>query len=1377
MSASETTDQRKSEKPRPHRACMDDNARAIVHYWMDVETLSCPAVPEDSRAPRKRTWHLEWPRERNSEGPLDWTMGVAEGAPETVSNLVYLGLFSETEAIAGIAKILEVDDDPRFDVPSRRLCYLACFSVDRAGRPSPRSLDVSPFALRYETLARGVEPDFEAMAERRDDLCSAFDAWIAEDGIRPGSMTRASLRAARSWLIEQLRATPKQHLRKLVAVTHARLEPSDEPPLPQPGSWVLPDLQNVHRALAQGEAISPPLSSYLMAENFCEADRRDADNKEVIRDLLAPRRLPLGKWPSRGPGGTALAFRQQMAVNASTAMRAGGMFSVNGPPGTGKTTLLRDVIADAIVNRAQFLAELASPDEAFGPAVSVEGGRIKAVIHPLKEDLRAAGILVASSNNTAVENITASLKEISEVYRADEALLGRAGFGRAVAEKLLGEAKARPWAMLSASLGNRNNVSSFLKHYWTSCDQEPRTNVVLPETTTISKSRKGNDMETAEARQDDASIRLIAMNRMLGKLALLARSARGRPVTVWGKRGEDNVFFVNETQVGGVLGELMSSGQPGWQEARLNFLAALADSRSLLDATAVIAEGDATLARCRDQARAAKASIEAATCDVKSIREKLAELVRCKSDKQAEAALRLGTFEQHRLQRPSMLAALFAREARTQWRRRAKELSIALDRIHSDINGIVTNEEAARGELARAVIAEAAAEAAEVLAEQGRTEAESAIGAARSRFQTPLLEFAEFWSFPPDQREMALPWVTEELDLARERVFFAAMALHGAFLRASRDKILGNLRVFCEALDGDRDAMIVRSRSGADLWGTFFLTVPVVSSTFASVARMFGDALPESTIGLLLIDEAGQASPQQAVGALMRARRALVVGDPKQVEPVITTPIGVSRILREVHGVKNADFDVRMASAQTLADRRNMIGAMLGEAHQKVWVGSPLRVHRRCSDPMFSISNAISYGRTMVQGKAPPDPSRWSGEIPRWGPGGHPSAWFDIAPGPDREGHWCETHGRLVADMLLAMVEDKRKAESQRDEKGRPLRDLFLVGGMPNAFVISPFRGVVNALRELLLRDEYVGRFGRADPAITRDVLTEFAGTTRKPAKVGTVHAVQGKEAPTVMLLLGGNVGSSGAVKWAGSAPNLLNVAATRAQSRLYVVGPHAMWTTQRSFAVAAPGGEEESDKTLPVRAIPDFVARIQDPERLRRIDTLEGHLALLSRCLVTAERAVAICSPYLAIRALKHSNCDVPRLVGEAVARNVRVTIYTDASQDTKGASNSAAAIISLRQSGAEVVTLRNVHSKIVCVDNREICEGSFNWLSASRDPSSKYARYESTFHYSGEIAPRLVAEALYALDALRTGLSGRETIPTAPARAPDASKAAELP
>ena len=57
------------------------------------------------------------------------------------------------------------------------------------------------------------------------------------------------------------------------------------------------------------------------------------------------------------------------------------------------------------------------------------------------------------------------------------------------------------------------------------------------------------------------------------------------------------------------------------------------------------------------------------------------------------------------------------------------------------------------------------------------------------------------------------------------------------------------------------------------------------------------------SLGWLFVDEAGQAPPQYAVGALWRARRAVIVGDPLQLEPVVTLPHGGQRALLREFGV------------------------------------------------------------------------------------------------------------------------------------------------------------------------------------------------------------------------------------------------------------------------------------------------------------------------------------------------------------------------------------------------------------------------------------------------------------------------------------------
>ncbi|KLR59008.1 DEAD/DEAH box helicase [Diaphorobacter sp. J5-51] len=262
--------------------------------------------------------------------------------------------------------------------------------------------------------------------------------------------------------------------------------------------------------------------------------------------------------------------------------------------------------------------------------------------------------------------------------------------------------------------------------------------------------------------------------------------------------------------------------------------------------------------------------------------------------------------------------------------------------------------------------------------------------------------------------------------------------------------------------------------------------------------------LGQESIGWLLVDEAGQALPSHAVGALWRARRAVIVGDPLQLEPVQTLPAALEAKLAEVYGVDKQLWP-SYASAQSLADRATRIGTWVPSAGgQEAWVGCPLRLHRRCDEPMFSISNAVAYGGQMVQGKKSSDVALPS------------SCWIDVK-GKSAQGHWVEDEGTQLVALVQTLL-----GKHQVDPR--------------QVALVSPFRDVARQLKLL------GKRFG------LEDKLT------------GTIHTAQGKEADVVVLVLGGDPKAPGAKAWAAAKPNLLNVAVSRARKRLYVIGNASLW-------------------------------------------------------------------------------------------------------------------------------------------------------------------------------------------------------------------------
>jgi hypothetical protein len=368
---------------------------------------------------------------------------------------------------------------------------------------------------------------------------------------------------------------------------------------------------------------------------------------------------------------------------------------------------------------------------------------------------------------------------------------------------------------------------------------------------------------------------------------------------------------------------------------------------------------------------------------------------------------------------------------------------------------------------------------------------------------------SEDWVSSIEKRELSSPWADETWNRARTRVFLEALHLHRTFVECEPVRIKNNLHGALDLLTGkgvSTDARALRSA-----WATLFFVIPVVSTTFASFDRLFA-SLGRESLGWLLIDEAGQALPQAAAGAIWRSRRTLVLGDPLQLEPIVSLPFTAQQALRKHFGLEETWLPSRN-SVQTLADRVNTLGTWLQSENtdQPVWVGSPLRVHSRCEDPMFSISNAIAYGGQMV-----------SATVDIANPA-EPSCWLDAGTS-DSDDHWIAEEG-LILKFLLA--------------------DLFRCGVTPSSILLlSPFRAVARELKEI------AARYGISHS--------------------GTIHVSQGKEADIVILVLGGNPRLPGAKEWASQKPNLLNVAVSRARRRLYIIGDREDWSQYPHFADAA---------------------------------------------------------------------------------------------------------------------------------------------------------------------------------------------------------------
>ncbi|MFM5186413.1 AAA domain-containing protein [Aeromonas jandaei] len=791
-------------------------------------------------------------------------------------------------------------------------------------------------------------------------------------------------------------------------------------------SFYLRDIERVKADIMKnGLGKESPLGRYLSEDIQHFPDLLTSQGETVLRAGLRLAKLPLGRWPS--DDAHSMSLMQQFAINTiAHELRNTGLYSVNGPPGTGKTTMLRDLVANNLVARAEILADLAGYGSAFGPDIRFNHCGDTKTVKTLIPALTGFEMVVASSNNSAVENISKELPQIKSLGNE----YSRCAYLKPVAQKLAAKHtyfkekrgnksgivdplpfKEDCWGLISATLGKSANRTRF-------------GNQVL-------YKRIGDLKANGDAQHYRTLFHLIKD---------LAKS----PTSTQGFTQAQEAFRIARTQVEAIQNELRRLEALYELDTECHVLRLSLESK-----TQRLARLDARLALCRIRRPDWWKGQLKRRCRYKAI---------------------INGLEQ----RKELLT---------------KQLVVAQCRLHEHQARLVTEQQKCAPLLAI------------------YDDAKFACGL--TDFEAPTVQRKAFGQC------MAL-------NQARANLTVAALELHQAWLVAAYSDLRNSFLLLMPTIDGKID----NQSAAKALWQLLFMVVPLVSSTFASVARQFS-SLNAGDIGWLFIDEAGQANPQQAVGALWRARRAVVVGDPLQIEPVFTIPPEfVEIVAKQRLGERWIYWAPGSTSIQLLADKSNPYGTQ--QINQSLWLGSPLRVHRRCDDPMFTIANRIAYSNKMIHGS---DHPHSSAEF-IWGP----SCWHDIR-GPVEGKHFVPKQALHV----LKMLEDYLQHHET----------------LPDVYIITPFKQVKKELQSYLKKalssHEKLG-------APLQEWLTH---------RIGTVHTFQGQEEKNVILVLGLSIDKSGAANWASSKPNLLNVALTRAQKRVYIVGCKETWGSLPFFSDA----------------------------------------------------------------------------------------------------------------------------------------------------------------------------------------------------------------
>ncbi|RTE09513.1 replication ATP-dependent helicase [Paenibacillus whitsoniae] len=758
---------------------------------------------------------------------------------------------------------------------------------------------------------------------------------------------------------------------------------------------------------------------------------------------------------------------QQAAVNLAL-NDENEIRSVNGPPGTGKTTLLKDIFADLVVQQAAEIMQL-SEKKIRGSLVYWQDAKLGV----LPSSISDKNIVVASSNNGAVQNIVKELPKKENIAGDFQTQLDKAdyfkdisnseltgeGFGknREIKSKLLNEEN---WGVFSLEGGTSTNINKLLLNI-EAIEKELEGNYQAGRGESVYQefSRLYDElkMEREKMQEYSENIYLLQKLKIEHKKQLVAFEQEE-------KRKRADIISQEEEvnrELDGLGQELVNLQKDGLNcsiEIE-NLINVQAQAERNYDV--VISQKPSFL---WFQKLFNKPKVEQYFKNLNKSNEHLNDLSN---------------------ERTKLLNRRIKLEGGI--RENAKKSEDAHKRIQdtkADFDRWMSNQQNDIEKLEQEI---------------------SLLEKTKSQSGIKELDF----SLSYDELQKSNPWFTMQFRKLQSELFISALKVRKQFLYENRRNLKAARIIWSNQSEhiGKENGYQLISES----WQWLNFTIPVISTTFASFGRMFKN-LNENAIGNLFADEAGQALPQASVGAIFRSKKVMVVGDPSQIKPVLTLDSNVLTLIGRYYKV-DEKFVSANASTQTIVDATSQYGFQKNEDE---WIGIPLWVHRRSDYPMFKISNEISYGGLMVQGKSE-DESQGK------------SQWYDST------GKANDKFVKEQADLLKSMIDNRLREDPNLADE---------------IYVITPFKNVADQLAHVL------------------DELNFTKRENGKTTNVGTVHTFQGKEAQIVYFVLGADSDSSGAANWAVSEPNMMNVAATRAKGEFYVIGDKKLYASLGSKVV-----------------------------------------------------------------------------------------------------------------------------------------------------------------------------------------------------------------
>lgn len=368
-----------------------NNPDGILSAWTAIEVLSPQSFkkPEDLVSDEK--WKISYP----NNGEWIWETGGEDSQPK--KRLYYQIVLGTILMEPSVEALLKVYTDNRVEFPqSKGEAILATIMVDKLGRPIEEDpVAISSFGWGIPVALMG---DLQALGQWQSVEKRLIKALTSQLNINSNGqqeqppLTASIINKAYAWLINELKLDTSLIKPPAFAIKTYQYYLNNNPPESLLlNSFFLEDIGKASALFKTGMAPAS-LKRYLGVDKP-KTRHNLLTEKERLAEVLQPKNFPLSAWPAYGRH--PLVLLQQCAVNLAENLNLSGVLAVNGPPGTGKTTLLRDIVATIITDRADVMVSFKDPEGAFIHAGQMKKGQSFVHMYKLQDKLRGYEIVVA----------------------------------------------------------------------------------------------------------------------------------------------------------------------------------------------------------------------------------------------------------------------------------------------------------------------------------------------------------------------------------------------------------------------------------------------------------------------------------------------------------------------------------------------------------------------------------------------------------------------------------------------------------------------------------------------------------------------------------------------------------------------------------------------------------------------------------------------------------------------------------------------------------------------------------------------------------------------------------------------------------------------